>query len=167
VASGCSLAVAGLAAVAAIYWRLGGSHVGRTSAGGSQSGLTGGDQIVPIGWSLVHTIRRGLLLFAATIFLFGAVITLTSGLQPGPSASGRSAAAASAPPARDLCFSTEKCVPVTPFNGPVTAPPIVSVGFMAVGLTVLVGLRWRRVGPAGNRLALAVQSAVYRPPIAR
>ena len=141
----------------------------RQDGGGYRLGPTGTAQQPPVGCGLVRTIGRGLLLFAATVCIFGAVITLTSGLQPGASGSGGAGVemAATPQPTLRVCLSTERCVPVAPFNSSVTVPPIVSIGFVAAALAVLIDLRRRRAGLGDGRLALAVRSAIFRPPIAR
>lgn len=122
----------------------------------------------PVRWGSVQTIRRGLLLTVATVCLFGAVITVASPVQSLHVVAQNSGAASIAPahPAPHLCLDSEHCAPVTPLNGAVTVPPIVSIGFIAAVVGVLIGLRRRRIGQDEGHLAIAVRSPIFRPPIA-
>ena len=104
-----------------------------------------------------------------TICLFGAVVTLASPVQSLHAVTEIPGAALIAPthPAPHLCLDSEHCAPAMPLNGAVTVPPIVSIGFIAAVLGVLIGLRRRRMGQDEGHLALAVRSPIFRPPIAR
>jgi hypothetical protein len=120
-------------------------------------------------WTLVHTIRRSLLLLAAMAFLLGGMLTAAGALGSfgsTTSAQGNVAQAAPPKPSVRICSVTERCAPEAPLNSPVPMPQILALGFVAATMVILAN-RFRRTKPAEEILApLSALSAIFRPPIA-
>src|ERR1700677_2658994 len=100
--------------------------------------------------SVVHTIRRSLLRLATMTFLLGAMLTMavalgTSGLSM--SGQGHLAQAAPTKPTVQICTSREQCTPEAPLNSPAPVPQILSFGFIAASVAILVDRHRRTKSP--------------------
>jgi len=117
----------------------------------------------------VRTIRRSFLLLAVITFVLGAVLTVADATGPvGSPASGHGALAQAAPsrPPVQSCSSREQCTPEAPLNSPAPAPQMLSLGFIAAGVAILVDHHRRRRSPWDTLAPFGALSEVFRPPIA-
>ena len=118
----------------------------------------------------VDTLRRGLLVLVASACVVSCALAVaSSGAATGPTGSPPALVQQVAPSGGSVqvCSPTEKCVPTSPTNRLVPAAPVLTVGFLALGVVVLVDRRRRQPGPRITSAPVGIPLAVFRPPIAR